>query len=117
VSDIVGKDGKIYWWIGEVANRVDPLQLGRCQVKIFGWHNDGNETSKNKITVSDLPWATPVVPCNTGTAVMMGTPQQGDWVLGFFLDGPAGQFPIMWGVLPAFNPTAADKASFNNINV
>jgi len=27
-------------------------------------------------------------------------PRVGDWVVGFFMDGESGQFPIMMGVLP-----------------
>ena len=116
MSDFVGKDGKMYWWVGEIVNRMDPLNLGRCQVKIFGWHTDGNSETKTKIEIGDLPWATPLMPCNTGTTVTLGTPQQGDWVVGFFFDGPSGQFPVMFGVLPSFNPTQEDKNSFNTVN-
>ncbi len=32
-----------------------------------------------------------------------------DWVVGFFFDGLAGQFPVMFGVIPGFLPTAEDK--------
>ena len=30
-------------------------------------------------------------------------PLIGDWVVGFFMDGLAGQFPVILGVLPAFS--------------
>ena len=33
----------------------------------------------------------------------------GDWVVGFFMDGESGQFPIMMGYLPGF--AAADTAT------
>jgi len=32
-----GKDGFI-WWNGVVEDRKDPLFLGRCRVRILGWH-------------------------------------------------------------------------------
>ena len=107
-SSDLGKDG-FFWWVGVIENRMDPLALGRCQVRIFGWHHDGSTDSKQRVPVTDLPWATPLYPCNTGTKTF-GTPELGDWVVGFFFDGQAGQFPVMLGVLPGFNPTAEDLA-------
>jgi hypothetical protein len=107
-KNFLGKDG-FFWWVGVVENRMDPLALGRCQVRIFGWHHDGGLDSKQRVPVTDLPWATPLYPCNTGTKTF-GTPELGDWVVGFFFDGQAGQFPVMMGVLPGFNPTEEDKA-------
>ena len=43
-GDFAGKNGFI-WWIGVVEDRVDPLKLGRCRVRCFGWHTE----EKNKI--------------------------------------------------------------------
>ena len=34
-----GKDGFV-WWNGVVENRKDPLFLGRCKVRILGWHTE-----------------------------------------------------------------------------
>ena len=28
------------WWSGVVEDRDDPEKLGRCRVRIFGWHTD-----------------------------------------------------------------------------
>ena len=39
-----GKDGYI-WWHGVVEDRKDPLFLGRCRVRILGWHTE-NKTGK-----------------------------------------------------------------------
>ena len=83
------------WWIGVVENRQDPLKLGRCQIRIFGWHT----ADKDLIPTADLPWSHPVLPVNNSKAFT--TPVEGDWVVGFFFDGPSGQFPAYWGVLPA----------------
>lgn len=107
-KNFLGKDG-FYWWVGVIENRMDPLALGRCQVRIFGHHEDGSSDSKIRIPTQDLPWATPLYPCNTGTK-SFGVPELGDWVIGFFFDGQAGQFPVMMGVLPGFNPTEEDKS-------
>ena len=27
------------WWIGVVEDRVDPEHLGRCRVRIYGYHS------------------------------------------------------------------------------
>lgn len=101
MQNFLGKDNFI-WWVGEVVDRMDPLGLGRCKVRIFGWHTDGSEVSKLEIKIEDLPWAMPLLPLNNRNS--FSSPLVGDWVVGFFFDGEAGQFPVMMGVLPAFNP-------------
>lgn len=106
MSNFLGKDGLV-WWVGVVENRMDPLGLGRCQIRIFGWHHDGSEDSIQKIPVSDLPWALPILPCNNPKS--FSSPETGEWVVGFFMDGLSGQFPVMFGVIPGFYPTAEDK--------
>ena len=32
--------GEFTWWTGVVEDRVDPLKLGRCRVRILGYHSD-----------------------------------------------------------------------------
>jgi len=82
------------WWIGIVTTRDDPLGLGRCRVRIFGWHS----TDTSVLPDSDLPWAHPMLPINTSKS--FNVPRIGEWVIGFFMDGESGQFPIMMGILP-----------------
>ena len=91
----LGFDGFI-WFIGVVEDKMeDPMHAGRCKVRIFGWH----DRDPNKITTDDLPWAYPLVPVTqTG---MLPNYENGDWVMGFFLDSRLGQQPIIFGVLPA----------------
>ena len=91
--NFAGKDGFI-WWVGVLENRVDPLGIGRCQVRIFGWHS----TLKNEVPTTDLPWAHPMIPLNSSK--FFSAPQKDDWVLGFFLDGVNAQQPVMLGILP-----------------
>mgnify|MGYP006295726967 CR=1 FL=1 len=79
------------WWVGVIEDRVDPLGLGRCRVRIFGYHTDN-------IATVDLPWSHPLLPINNSKSHQ--SPTVGDWVVGFFMDGESGQFPIMLGVLP-----------------
>lgn len=89
----MGLDGFV-WWMGVVENRKDPLKIGRCQVRIFGWHTD----NKSLIPSADLPWAHPIIPINE-TQKSSG-PKEGQYVFGFFSDGPGAQFPIMVGIFP-----------------
>jgi hypothetical protein len=95
-TNFAGLNGFI-WWIGVIENRVDPLALGRCQVRIFGWHNENSVT----LPTSDLPWAQAILPINSRGKV--SSPRVGDWVMGFFLDGMGGQAPCMLGVFNGLN--------------
>jgi hypothetical protein len=94
INNFAGLNGFV-WWIGVVENRTsDPLKLGRCQVRIFGWHTE----NKQLIPSEDLPWCLQVRPTNNSE--FDGTPKEGDYVVGFFLDSESGQAPVMLGVLP-----------------
>lgn len=96
----IGHDNFV-WWIGVVEDRADDLNLGRCRVRIFGSHTENLQ----EIPTKDLPWADPILPINS--AHTFGTPLEGDWVFGFYLDGMAKQRPAMLGVfggIPQQNP-------------
>jgi hypothetical protein len=108
----IGKNGFV-WWVGEVVDRVDPLGIGRCKVRIFGWHGDGTEESFEKIPETDLPWAQAIYPLNGRNK--FGAPRIGDWVLGFFLDGEAAQAPCMLGVFSGFNNITTGVGSSTQI--
>ena len=97
-KNFAGLDGFV-WFIGIVENRLDPLNLNRCQVRCFGWHTE----DKSAIPTADLPWAQPMLPVN-GSFTSDG-PKEGDMVVGFFTDGSSGQFPIIFGVLPGIPDT------------
>lgn len=84
---------KFVWWVGVIEDIVDPLTLGRCRIRIFGYHSD-----KSKVPTKDLPWAHPIFPLNNSKS--FSSPDVGEWVVGFFMDGEAGQQPVMFGVLP-----------------
>jgi hypothetical protein len=92
-ENFAGKNGFI-WWVGAVENRVDPLAIGRCQVRIFGWHS----INKQLVPTEDLPWAHPMYPLNNSKS--FAAPRVGDWIVGFFLDGENAQQPVMMGVMP-----------------
>ena len=86
------------WWIGVVEDRVDPAMLGRCKVRIVGYHTE----IKEELPTVDLPWAVPVSPTTSAGISGIGeTPNfiQGASVLGFFADGDEGQQPVIVGSL------------------
>jgi len=92
-NNFIGLSGFV-WWVGIIEARVDPLAIGRCKVRIFGWHTD----NESLLSTEDLPWAHPMIPLNNSKT--SSTPRIGEWVVGFFLDGESGQAPIMMGILP-----------------
>jgi hypothetical protein len=97
------------WWIGVVEDRQDPEKLGRCKVRIFGYHTD----DLSILPKDDLPWAIPITPITSASTSGVGVsptgPVEGTWVVGWFLDGDEKQQPVMFGTLtgkPEKNPTA-----------
>lgn len=100
-NEYAGLNGFI-WWTGVVEDRKDPLKLGRCRVRIIGWHSDNvNDTPTNT-----LPWAQALLPLNNP---MTFTPKESDMVVGFFLDGVNAQHPVMMGVLPGIPLTESGE--------
>jgi hypothetical protein len=102
MRNFIGQDGFV-WWIGIVEDIDDPLTLGRCKVRCFGYHP---AKSTNLVPTEDLPWALSIHPLNTPN--LYGTPRIGDWVFGFFLDSLSAQEPAILGYLPAI-PEAASE--------
>jgi hypothetical protein len=92
MNNFIGKDG-FYWWVGVVENNSgDPLELGRCKVRIFGWHTENLE----ELPTEDLPWASILMsPSSTISATSI---REGDYVVGFFQDGLSAQAPVIFGV-------------------
>lgn len=87
------------WFIGVVISNLDPLELGRVQVRIFGTH------SREHIDVPNttLPWATVASPTISGGTSGIGPMPQllpGAQVVGFFMDGKGSQLPLVIGSIP-----------------
>lgn len=86
------------FYTGVVESRSDPLELGRCQVRIVGLHTH----DKTQLPTQQLPWATPVQPI--GSAAMNGIgytpvgPVEGTTVIIMFADEDMQQ-PIMLGTV------------------
>lgn len=93
----------LIWWMGVVEDRQDPEQLGRCRVRIFGYHTEDVEL----LPISDLPWAMPMQPITSAATSGKGTtpigPVEGTWVVGWFLDGKDMQQPLMIGTIGGKN--------------
>jgi len=102
MRNFIGQDGFV-WWIGVVEDINDPLTLGRCKVRCFGYHP---AKATNQVPTEDLPWALTIHPLNTPN--LYATPRVGEWVFGFFLDALSAQEPAILGYLPAIPQAAAE---------
>ena len=86
------------FYTGIVENRQDPLQLGRCQVRIVGLHTH----DKAQLPTEQLPWSMPLQ--GVGSAAMNGIgqtplgPVEGTTVLIAFMDHDQ-QIPVMLGTV------------------
>lgn len=92
-------NGGFHWWTGVVEDRNDPLFLGRCKVRIVGYHTADTAV----LPVEDLPWATMVQPITSAAMTGIGQsplgPVEGTWVVGFFADGKDNQEPMVFGTI------------------
>jgi hypothetical protein len=113
-----GRDG-FYWWIGQVEPYTDPKEgsiKNRYKVRIVGQH----VKSCDAIKPQDLPWAQVLMPVthpiNEGndnyTPIKL---REGDWVIGFFLDGEEGQHPVIIGQLPKTTNSSETKGVTTNV--
>jgi|MDTC01.3.fsa_nt_gb hypothetical protein len=107
--------GQFLWWIGQIPDdatwrdNINPgkypekdAQRGwgrRYKVRIIGIHDKDEET----IPSDQLPWANIMYPvtAGSGAANAWQTPQirQGNFVFGFWMDGPDQQVPVIMGIL------------------
>lgn len=105
------------FYLGCVENRIDPLKLGRCQVRIVGLHTE----DKTILSTDDLPWAYPMMPINSASISGLGWSPTGvvpgSWVICIFLD-PDNQQPIMLGTIggiPSTKTVAFINDATNNV--
>ena len=115
------KSDSFVWWQGVVEDRKDPQRLGRCRVRVFGYH----DKDKNLIPTTQLPWASPVTPVNSASTSGIGEtpvgPVPGTHVFGFFRDGENAQMPVIMGTVPGIPEDAPDvsdpsKAGYQDPN-
>ncbi len=85
-------------YTGVVEDRMDPLKLGRCKVRVVGIHTE----VKTTLPTADLPWAMPMQSLNSAAISGLGQspigPVEGTWVVVVFQDEDT-QFPIIMGTL------------------
>lgn len=107
-NNFMGKNGFV-WWQGVVEDRHDPLYLGRCRVRILGWHT----SNRVEMPTESLPWSYPIQPITSAAQTGVGTsptgPVEGTWVVGFFRDGEYGQEPVFFGTLGGIPDTPASN--------
>jgi hypothetical protein len=101
-ANFAGKDG-FFWWVGEVEDHEDPLELGRVKARILNYYTNPNGESAQKLPTENLPWATVLQGTdqagNDGQGESSGQLQPGAIVMGFFMDGEVAQMPVVMGVL------------------
>ena len=86
-------DGTFTWFTGKIEDINDTENLNRVKVRCFGFYGDD-------IAVSDLPWATVMMPVTSASIQGNGGNHHlevGSWVVGFFRDGPSAQDPMVMG--------------------
>jgi hypothetical protein len=102
--------GNLVWFVGVIEDINDPKKSNRVRVRCIGFHSD----NKAEVPTDTLPWA-PLV--NTGLAASAPNFVNGDWVVGFFLDGNKAQSPVVWGTMTGIPASAADPSrGFNDPN-
>ena len=106
-SNFLGKDG-FRWWIGQVApaktwksNFMGKNNAwgNRVRVRIMGYHPQNTTELKDE----ELPYALILLSATDGSGggnhKKKSKIQQGDVVVGFFLDGDDAQQPVIFGVI------------------
>lgn len=96
-------------YFGVVENRVDPLKLGRCQVRVVGLHTH----DKNLLPTGDLPWCAAMQPVTSAAMNGIGHtplgPVEGSSVVVMYLDESYQQGVILGSVGGiATNPVPID---------
>lgn len=97
------------WWYGIVEDVNDPLKLGRCRVRVYGYHT--SDKTQSGIPTEHLPWATVIQPITSAAMSGIGTSPTGilpgTFVVGFFADGNNAQMPIVFGTIAGIPSKAA----------
>jgi hypothetical protein len=102
------------WWHGVVEDINDPLKVGRCRVRVFGFHS----SDRNIVPIESLPWASPMQPITSAAISGIGTSPtgllRGSHVFGFFRDGLDAQQPIMLGSFAGIPQDEPKDTGFND---
>lgn len=104
-NNFLGREATDYRLYGVVEDRFDPLEAGRLKVRYFGWHTE----DKTKLPTKDLPWSYPIISIDSGRMNTVGI-REGAWVAGFLMDGPMGEFPVVYGIISGIPEAEAEPA-------
>lgn len=107
-TSFIGNDD-FKWWLGTVKNADDKdAKLGRVKVNILGYHRPDEKPS-------NLPWAIVSGPTTSpgvhGAGSAGAQLKAGSFVIGFFLDYPDCQQPIVLGTLLSKIKPVSEKNS------
>ena len=107
-TSFIGNDD-FKWWLGTVKNSDDrDAKLGRVKVNILGFHKPLEKPS-------NLPWAIVAGPTTSSGNHSAGSAgaqlKAGSFVIGFFLDYPDCQQPVVLGTLLSKIKPVFDKNS------
>jgi hypothetical protein len=95
MKNFLGRD--FVWFVGQVEDILDPEQIGRVRVRVFGIHS----SDKTSVPTDDLPWCQVIMQATSGFNSTSGRSSVGlqvnSQVIGFFLDGENLQHPIVLG--------------------
>jgi hypothetical protein len=94
----LGQEG-LFWFIGVVEDRNDPLKLGRVKVRIYDLHT----SNKALMPTDQIPWANIMMPAYSPSFQKVGLSPTGltvgTTVLGFFMDGSDANQPVVMGTI------------------
>lgn len=90
------------FYVGIVESRMDPMEMGRVQVRVFGVHSE----YKDDVPTEDLPWAICIQPADSASISGIGKSGakylEGSLVWVFFYDGDSYQCPVVVGSAHGF---------------
>lgn len=107
------------FYTGCVENRLDPLKLGRCQVRVVGVHTH----NKSELSTEDLPWAYPIQTINSAAMNGIGNSPvgfvEGTWVIVIFRDEEMQQPMILGSIggIPQKEETKIDDDGDDSISI
>ena len=108
-----GKDPFTFWF-GVIEDRMDPLELGRCRVRILGFHPENRKDFPSE----KLPWASVVQTSTSASISGKGISPvglvEGSWVVGFFADGGNAQVPVIMGSIYGMNEEQEDGENYGD---
>ena len=113
-ENFIYNGGTFFWFTGVIEDINDPLEMGRCRVRCYGFHTK----DKEEIPTDKLPWATPMIPVTSASMTESGQSAtglyQGSWVVGFFRDGSNAQDPVIMGSIPSTASTVDYQFGFTD---